>query len=204
MTKTKEAFVYCWTDHKTKMLYVGSHKGTPDDGYVCSSKYMMEVYNERPEDFTRQIVAEGSYADIMKLEEAILTSVNARMNEQFYNQHNGNGKFYLKYQTQSARQKISEAKLGDKNHNHSSKLTDEQRLWFKELGKMQKGVRRTDSQKKNYSASKMGDKNPNYGKKGCFDHINIQRHVCENCGFETTLGNYKRWHGINCKRIKNE
>jgi hypothetical protein len=35
--KTKDSFVYCWTDHKTGMLYVGSHKGTIDDGYVCSS-----------------------------------------------------------------------------------------------------------------------------------------------------------------------
>lgn len=110
------------------MLYVDSHKGTLDDGYVCSSKYMMEVYNERPEDFTRQIVAEGSYENIMRLEEVILKSVNARMNEQFYNQHNGNGKFYLKHQTQSARQKISESKLGVKNHNHSSKLTEEKKL----------------------------------------------------------------------------
>ncbi len=29
--QNKEAFVYCWTDHKNKMLYVGSHKGSIDD-----------------------------------------------------------------------------------------------------------------------------------------------------------------------------
>lgn len=202
--KTNDSFVYCWTDHRTQMLYVGSHKGHIDDGYVCSSKYMMEEYSKRPEDFTRQIVAEGAYEDILKLEEVILTRVDARMNEQFYNQHNGNGKFFLKCQTQSARRKISESKMGDKNHNHHSKLTEEKKLWFKELGKMQRGIRRTAEQKENYSESKKGSKNPNYGKKGCFDHINNQKHTCENCGFETTLGNYKRWHGTNCKRIKHE
>lgn len=63
-----EAFVYCWTDHKTNMLYVGSHKGTTDDGYVCSSRHMMKEYKKRPSDFTRQIIAEGSLHDIRKKE----------------------------------------------------------------------------------------------------------------------------------------
>ena len=89
-----EAFVYCWTDHKTGKLYVGSHKGTPDDGYVCSSKYMMEEYKKRPNDFTRQIIAEGTLEDIRKLEAVILKSVNARVNEQFYNKHDNDG-FYF-------------------------------------------------------------------------------------------------------------
>lgn len=200
----REAFVYCWTDHKTGMLYVGSHKGTLDDGYVCSSKLMLEEYKKRPEDFTRQIVAEGSYVDIIKLEEVILTSVNAKLNEQFYNQHNGNGNFYLKRQTQSARKKQSISKMGDKNPNHKSKLTKEKMEWFIEHGKKRRGDVRTIDQRKNYSKSKIGDKNPNYGKKGCFDHINTQKHKCENCGFETTLGNYKRWHGPNCRRLSNE
>lgn len=89
-----EAFVYCWTDHKTNKLYVGSHKGTIDDGYICSSKYMLEEYNKRPNDFTRQIIAEGKLEDIRSLESAILKSVNARLNEDFYNQHN-NDEFYF-------------------------------------------------------------------------------------------------------------
>ena len=63
-----EAFVYCWTDHKTEKLYVGSRKGSTDDGYICSSKLMLEEYAKRPADFTRQIVAEGKYDDIRKLE----------------------------------------------------------------------------------------------------------------------------------------
>jgi hypothetical protein len=42
MATNMEAFVYCWTDKITNKLYVGSHKGSPDDGYVCSGKYMLE------------------------------------------------------------------------------------------------------------------------------------------------------------------
>lgn len=103
------AFVYCWTDHKTNKLYVGSHKGTTDDGYICSSKYMIEEYNKRPEDFTRQIIAHGSEKDIRDLESKILQTVNAKMNESFYNLHNGNGDFYISGPfTETHKRKISE------------------------------------------------------------------------------------------------
>lgn len=94
----KEAFVYCWTDHKTNKLYVGSHKGTTDDGYVCSSKHMMKEYNKRPNDFTRQIIAEGNLEDIRVLEGKILKAVSARLNEDFYNKHDNDGFYFEGWQ----------------------------------------------------------------------------------------------------------
>lgn len=109
---TYEAFVYCWTDKKTNMLYVGSHKGSTDDGYICSSKYMLAEYNKRLEDFSRQIVAEGKFEDIRSLESAILKSANAKLNEQFYNMHENDGKFYLKFHTEKAKAKISKGNTG--------------------------------------------------------------------------------------------
>jgi len=45
---------------------------------------------------------------------------------------------------------------------------------------------------------KLGEKNPNYGKKGLADRLN-ERVICERCGVETNLGNYKRWHGERCR-----
>lgn len=95
----KHAFVYCWTDHRDIKLYVGSHKGSIDDGYVCSSKYMMKEYQKRPQDFTRQIIAEGSVSDIRKLETKILQTVNARLNEDFYNKHSNDGLYFDGWQT---------------------------------------------------------------------------------------------------------
>jgi hypothetical protein len=89
----KEAFVYCWTDHKKEMLYVGVHKGTVDDGYVCSSKIMMEEYKKRPEDFTRQIVASGTYKDMYKFETKILRTEDVVNNPHYYNINMNNG-FY--------------------------------------------------------------------------------------------------------------
>jgi hypothetical protein len=107
-----EAFVYSWTNTATNQLYIGSHKGTPDDGYVCSSKVMLEDYMRDRTVFTRQIIATGSYEDMRAFEATLLNAVDAKKDPQFYNQSNGNGDFYLKRQTLGARRKISEAKKG--------------------------------------------------------------------------------------------
>jgi hypothetical protein len=92
----QEAFLYCWTDTKFNKLYVGIHKGTTDDGYVCSGKLMLEQYESRSEDFSRQIIAKGLYKDMAFLECAILKAANAAKDMDYYNQHNGDGKFYSK------------------------------------------------------------------------------------------------------------
>jgi NUMOD3 motif-containing protein len=49
-------FVYIWFDKKHRRFYLGSHFGTEDDGYVCSSKWMKQAYNIRPDDFRRRII----------------------------------------------------------------------------------------------------------------------------------------------------
>lgn len=107
-----EAFVYSWTNTETNQLYIGSHKGTPDDGYVCSSKVMLEDYMRDRSVFTRQIIATGSYEDMRAFEATLLDAVDAKRDPQFYNQTNGNGDFYLKRQTVESRRKISESKTG--------------------------------------------------------------------------------------------
>lgn len=56
-----DSFVYCWTDHDQQKLYVGIHKGHVNDGYICSSKHMLKEHKARPADFSRQIIAVGSY-----------------------------------------------------------------------------------------------------------------------------------------------
>ena len=109
-----EAFVYTWTNTDTNQLYIGSHKGTPDDGYICSSKVMLEDFMRDRSVFTRQIVATGSHEDMRKFEATLLDAFDVKRDPQFYNQHNGNGNFYLKRQTAEARRKIGESKIGKK------------------------------------------------------------------------------------------
>lgn len=49
-------FVYVWYDLWRKKLYIGSHMGAYDDGYVCSSQLMRQAHARRPSDFIRRIV----------------------------------------------------------------------------------------------------------------------------------------------------
>ena len=49
-------FIYVWYDILNKMYYIGSHWGYPDDGYICSSRWMLNNYKKRPQDFKRKIV----------------------------------------------------------------------------------------------------------------------------------------------------
>jgi len=53
----KYGFVYLWYDKKHKRFYVGSHWGTEDDGYICSSNWMNKSYKRRPKDFKRRILS---------------------------------------------------------------------------------------------------------------------------------------------------
>jgi hypothetical protein len=52
----KTGFVYIWYDRKHKRYYIGSHWGYEDDGYICSSNWMRDVYRRRPQDFKRRII----------------------------------------------------------------------------------------------------------------------------------------------------
>jgi len=117
-----EAFLYCWTDNKSNMLYIGAHKGSPNDGYVCSSNLMLEQYNIRSKDFSRQIIAEGTWDDIFKLEGKILLALNVKEDDSFYNMHNGSGDFRNKFVTREARKKISESKKGKPGPNKGKKF----------------------------------------------------------------------------------
>jgi hypothetical protein len=110
-----ETFLYCWTDNLINKLYVGKHKGSIDDRYISSSKYFMEEYRKRPEDFSRQILAVGSDNDIICLETAILKSENASKSDSYYNMHNNNGsgsKFFSTYHTEETKRKLSERYKG--------------------------------------------------------------------------------------------
>ena len=102
-----DSFTYCWTDHKHNKLYVGVHKGFVDDGYISSSPSFNDEYNKRKQDFTRQIISEGLFEDMLHLESAILRSVDAARNEEFYNKNNSDGKFFCEGHTKETRKKMS-------------------------------------------------------------------------------------------------
>jgi hypothetical protein len=128
----KDSFVYCWTDNATGKLYVGSHKGHVDDGYICSSKVMLLEYKARPKDFTREIIAEGTHKDIRQLEGIILSAVNAAKDPNFYNLNNQNGKFCL---SEEHWKKLSVKLKGDGNGMFGKTHCEEVKKKLSELAK---------------------------------------------------------------------
>ena len=69
MSKEKYGFVYIWRDKKHKRYYVGCHWGSEDDGYICSSKWMIQAYFYRPQDFKRKIIRSNILSRQKMLEE---------------------------------------------------------------------------------------------------------------------------------------
>ena len=121
----KDGFVYKWYDSKEDKFYIGVHKGSINDGYMCSSKEVKKAIKERPNDFTRTIIAEGVYEDMRVLEKELLTSVNAAYNNKYYNKHNGNAKFYCKQHTNETKAKIGKGNKSRKRPDLTLKnLTD--------------------------------------------------------------------------------
>lgn len=81
-----EAFLYMWINLDTDKVYLGKHKGTVDDRYVCSSDSMLEDFNKEPERFHRVILCYGSDAEISAKETLMLLQLNAAQSPLFYNQ----------------------------------------------------------------------------------------------------------------------
>lgn len=75
-------FVYIWYDKFRKMYYIGSHKGVPGDGYICSNKIMLNAFKKRPNDFRRKIIKFCNKEDLLITEQKYLNMI--RDNELYY------------------------------------------------------------------------------------------------------------------------
>jgi len=78
-----EGFVYRWYDVSNDKFYIGSHKGTTDDGYLGGGVLFRRAYAKRPESFIREIMYTG--VNYREYEQTILDYEDAASNEQFYN-----------------------------------------------------------------------------------------------------------------------
>src|SRR5271166_2327987 len=91
MNEEKYGFVYKWYDKKHDRYYIGSHWGTIDDGYICSSNWMYNSHKRRPEDFNREIL-EKIYTnrhDTYKSEKKWLSCIKIEeLGKKYYNRGN--------------------------------------------------------------------------------------------------------------------
>ena len=161
-----ESFVYCWTDHKTNKIYIGSHKGSLDDGYICSSKLLLQEYKNRPNDFTRQIIAEGKTEDIRVLEYKILTAAKASVDESYYNLHDGFGS----YLTEDIKKKIGKkSKDNWQKEEYRDKVSKSHKDRWKYMSDQE---RQTISQKLSVSNSRPKTEKEKNAMRGPRPHVN--------------------------------
>jgi len=114
-----QAFLYNWTHIPSKKWYIGSRTAKnchPDDGYICSSKYVKPLILENRNEWVRDIIATGTPDEMILLEAEILELVDAKNDPRSFNRHNGDGKFssHGKRGPQSAKHKanLSASKKG--------------------------------------------------------------------------------------------
>jgi NUMOD3 motif len=208
-----KAYLYKWTHIPSSKWYIGSRTKSgshPEDGYICSSKAVKPMILESPSLWVREILAIGNPGYIRELESKYLSMLDARNDVMSFNLHNGDGKFTTAgtSPSMSTRTKMRTAKVGKcigvNNGFYGKKHTPESIEKSKRIGSANGmfgkfgadhpafGSVKTDSAKKLISDSKKGDRHPSKNP--------AHRCICENCGLETYKSNYKRWHGINCKR----
>ncbi len=129
----KYGFIYLWRDRKHKRYYVGSHWGTEDDGYICSSTWMKTSFLRRPDDFKRKILAriytsrldlieeEYRWLSMIKPEEVKVRYFNLNLHKQshWYTDPDKlktvGEKISRAHARPETKAKASASKLGDKN-----------------------------------------------------------------------------------------
>lgn len=199
----REAFVYLWEDRLTNKKYIGYHKGSVDDGYICSSKIMLEEYNKRPNDFEKTILMIGSVSEMRKLESKLLNRFSAATNEEFYNKHNADWKFYNEGHSEETKYKISIAQVGRKlSEEHKQKLSEAR----KKHSGPNKGKKLSLDHREKLRDRKLGKNNPNFGKERPETQKEAMRKynaslptvICPHCGKNGQKNVMIRWHFDNC------
>ena len=123
---SQNTFVYIWYDGKK--FYLGVHKGTPDDGYICSSKVMMEEYKNRPQDFRRRILAYGTMKEMADLEKRLLQNIKEKGKwNKYYNITIAFPNQWLNGKTQHTPESIQKMKESHKKR-HSKRTKEEKKL----------------------------------------------------------------------------
>ena len=166
---SNEAFVYQWTDSLTGKVYIGYHKGSEFDGYICSGKYMLNEFNKRPNDFNRKILMSGNCKNCYEYEQKEIAKLFELKIPTYNKALGGTWKF-----DDEIRKKLS-GKFGDKSHRWGKKSSEETRkkISLSRLGK----------------PFNVGKNNPMYGKKQSANHFDwIQKNIC--VAIKTELGEF--------------
>jgi hypothetical protein len=153
-SRSTSGFVYHWYDRAQNMHYFGSHWGSQDDGYVCSSKWMKDAYKRRPKDFIREILAvvTTSRADLLRREQYWLDRISPKqLGKGVYNLKNKiSGHWFV----DEGKLKTVGEKIGDGNR--GQKRTSEVRAKMSAAQKGKPGHPQTPKTRAQISVSNSG------------------------------------------------
>lgn len=171
-----EGFVYKWINTRNGKWYIGSHKGSVDDGYVGSGVIFRKAYKKHKDYFIREIIYLGP--DFREIEDLILKTLDAESDRNSYNVSNyaigGTRHFHTskkskermaaagrsqkgKVVSQEAREKIRQKLLGTKASDETKKKLSEMR---KGKGNSFFGKQHTEETRRKISEKKKGKKMP--------------------------------------------
>lgn len=197
-----EAFVYEWINLTNNKRYIGYHKGSLDDGYICSSTSIIfwQDFNNPEMKWKREILAEGTKEDCLKIEQRLLKQIDIR-SDAFYNNARGSEVIF----TDEVKEKIRQHHLGGssgmkgKRHNEATKkklsIALKNRVFSEDhLNKLRKPNKNATNKKGPKSETHI-----NNMKESAKKRENIQ---CPYCEFLGKPANAKRWHFDNCKLKK--
>ena len=220
----KHGFVYIWYDRKHKRYYIGSHWGTEDDGYICSSSWLKKAKNNRPNDFKRKIILKiyTSKQDLLLEENRWLSMIKPNeIKTRYYNlrihefghwsadkdlEHTTRERISIKTKEAMQRPEVRENYLAAlKNRdNRSSELEVRAKRSKSMIGK---NVGKDNS--KAIEAARLvntgrnisDDHRSKIAAAGVFKAMNSKKIKCKYCGTEGNPGNIGRYHNDKCKHI---
>lgn len=155
-------FIYRWTNKRNRKMYIGSHEGDPNDGYIGSGKHFKKAYAMEPEMFEREILSEWpSREEMLHEEKRLLIELGCASNPFYYNLVNESSGGYLHGHLSEDRRREMYSKwtqssldsLASMTEEEKERLADKKRASWKTSSKLEDHRRRTSERmKKLYSS----------------------------------------------------
>lgn len=145
----KDSFVYIWNNKTNNKKYIGYHKGSIDDGYICSSHNaeFWNDYNNPNMIFERDIVFEGTREECLIKEQEILKNIDIS-DEMYYNNARGSS---INFTTEIKN------KMSKSHKKWWDNLSDEKKIErAKKISEAKRGVPRSEETRKKISESNKG------------------------------------------------
>ncbi len=221
-----DSFVYKWTNITLNKIYIGFHKGSEDDGYICSSgsNEFWDDFNNPNYVWEREILFKGGMKECQLSESKLLDAIDIKSPLVYNNRNNimfnitdsvreklkksainrGQNPEYRKAQSDRARanwaNNTERRKLQSERAKHQT-MTDETR----EKIKIARAKQIITPESRLKAAEKLKGKSRPQEVKNAISlaRKNAPDVKCPHCGIFGKLGgSMSRWHFNNCKELK--